>query len=252
MEKLIFTLILIFSCLLNNLKSQDTTLSKVYFYASKKSAIVRLDSLKIDLSTNPHKIHKGTYILKAWNRGTELFIDTVKIAQPIQMVKIDLVPTPEFKKYRSQLFFYKTKVLFYRYLIPAGMITYSVLSTKSISKSLKEEQTKIDYYYTETLKAKEEYEKALSSSSIEELEAKFNSHKNNYDKSVDKYNKLVTRQTLNFVFIGVGLATSAYLIYRSFKMKKPVFSQSKLLSKTRILLDTDLQFKHGITFQYHF
>ncbi len=190
-----------------------------------KKTTVRLDSIKYDPNNfnQAHLIDTGSYVLRAWVQGHELLEDTISVvSQKYIRYKVDLERTAAYDTYRKELTWYRVKKNLYRYvpfLVTGVYLINQKQKIDDLDDDLDFSEDAVNRYYSD-------YNQAITPNEFELAEKNFLERSARYDDQLSERNE-VANQTL--IVGSIGVIISSYLMYRSFKLKKPVYSPTPSL-----------------------
>ncbi|MEP7265316.1 MAG: hypothetical protein ABI772_12495 [Bacteroidota bacterium] len=211
MKKRLFLLIVLFTCM--KLHAQKT--SYFHLYIKPTGAVTRIDGSVLTYGKDT-VLGAGKHFLYISAENYFPLRDTVTIDPAhVNSYKAELVPSPEFKKYNSELNKCKIKRNVLNFLAIPFTI-YLVLNEKHIYK---EEKSKSEDYYLESTKDKDVMENSFSYYELLNAQDDYNNNKRLYDKSIDDANKARSKMIIYGVS-GIA-ATALFNIASKYMFKKP-------------------------------
>lgn len=205
--------------------AQETGKGKaIIFFGSNTPTIVRLDTALIQQSQKPFLLNEGKYVIKAWAPTKKLFIDTITIQEGKTTICVrKLENSDDYDLYKRNLNMYKLKIMGTRFVpfpLTAGYALFSYLRYNKNKKLGHEHLLKAQ-------EAKRGYETSISVSNITKNYELYYEEKAQYENYIKKNNKLSVATS---IIIPTGIVASAAIMYLSKKIKRPAFSETKLLS----------------------
>jgi hypothetical protein len=191
------------------------------------NSIIYIGDKKYHSSAAVQSLDTGFYQLKGWTRGYQLYQDTIHVTARPKIVKVKLVPTPEYLAYKAE----KSTLNGLRALfIGAPAIALGVFY-KSNTANYHNNLALIDQYQVQSEEALAGYRAAVNPKEIELFQIQYEIASQNYNTQLEKNRKLVRRYNIG-MSTGIALITSG--IVWSIVKKNPKYTQEPLLSRMQV------------------
>jgi hypothetical protein len=198
--------------------------SPLMIVISPEESVIRLDTALFK-QTNKHIMtDSGSYVIRAWAPKKKLLIDTIHVdgRNPV-LYRKKLENSDAYKAYKKDLNSYYRKALLTKY-VPAMLTIGSAIYFTS---RYRYQENQAEGHLDKCKEYKAQYELATDNDKIEQYRKGFYSEKEQYDAAVEKANNTIKQAT---IVIPVGLVATGVLLYISRDLKKPVYTETPLLS----------------------
>lgn len=201
---------------------------KVLIYFSPPTAIVYIDTMHYVSQKSPLLLPVGKHIVKAWAPTKQLFMDTISVGKNgIVILAKTLKPTQAYANYCSEKRSYKLKMVLERYLPSAFILAYTGYYLSADNKFKNEISTN----YNQALAEKALYDKSIVPEDIKGYEAAFQDNQKKYESALKSRS---TGRNVALVVIPVSALCAGFFMVKSFKLIKPTYSETPLLTLNSI------------------
>lgn len=207
-------------------------------------AIIYLDSSRISSSSAFFPCDTGSHIIKAWRKGFDLYIDTIKVLEgKYNRVRVILSPTREFVNYKQK----KNDITLAKTLSAAVPALIYGTFFKINKDNYQENIESIQLLREETSEAIDLYRKAVSPADIHSAKLNYTLKNQRYLDELDRNKKLISR--FRYVTTGGIVALTGSVCFIILK-KIPVYEQPVLLSNLSVVPYSDGFASSGLTVIY--
>ncbi|MCW3072143.1 MAG: hypothetical protein JWO44_2033 [Bacteroidetes bacterium] len=213
----------------------------IIYFESPTPVTVRLDTALLRQTKNPILLNEGSYIVRAWAPTKELYTDTITIKEGKTTICVKTLKNSEgYSAYLEELSSYKLKKTGACYVALPATLLYSGFAYFKYKQNAR----LMNEHLENAQSAKEGYEHSISLTNISIYKERYYSEKAIYESYLKKNNRLAN---LSCVVIPAGLVASAALIYWSGKLKKPIYSETPLLSLNSISITREFDRDYSLS-----
>jgi hypothetical protein len=213
-------------------------------YTQPAGAVIKLDG-EFVLYGKELELDTGIHIVETWIEGYAFTRKEFRLMKDeFKTVRVKLLPSEEFVKYRKKLMLYKTQKNMLKF---APIIAYAGYAVVNISKLQNLNNESSDNLELAT-EAKSNYNNGFWLNDLEENKELYFESKKDYEKNIEDLNKKRTE----FAVVTGSAAIIGFITWKvASKLKKPIFeteSQMHRFTFTPILLPRN----NGIHLTYQF
>jgi hypothetical protein len=207
----------------------------IIYFGAPTPVTVRLDTALLKQTKNPIQLKEGRYVVKAWAPTKELYIDTITVKEGKTTICVKTLRNSDnYSAYLKERSSYRHKKAGLRYVALPATILYSGLAYIKYKSNTKQ----MNEHLANAKSAKDGYEHSVSVTNIGLYKDRYYTEKDSYESYLKKNNTLVKA---SWIIVPTGVIASAALIYISRNMKKPVYSETPLLSLNSISITREFE-----------